>query len=201
MGLSDGLVAGGFSPEYVSTGSHPDVQTPARIAQHPGLWTVYRGMVTFAAKVRATLEPIDNAGSSYLSTGFTPEGTQLSMDLPEDIFQELTEGATKLPRTGEAAARTVPRVQATMTVTLIHLTGDKAARPQTATVRDISTRGVGLEFSEPIHVGCQFAIRLSRRDGSHLWLRCVSARWSPLDATLYSIGAKFVGIFTPAKAA
>ena len=123
------------------------------------------------------------------------------MELPAEIFEELTGGARFQPQTGDAAARAAPRAEATLSVSLILLNGDKSARAQTATIRDLSTRGVGLEFTEPILVDAQFAIRLSLRDGSHLWLRCSSARWSPIADKVYSIGAKFVGIFSPAKAA
>src|SRR5258708_33877906 len=73
--------------------------------------------------------------------------------------------------------------------------GGAPRRP--ATIRDISTRGVGLEFSEPIHVGEAFAVRVRRRDGSPLWLHCLTARWSPLSKNACSIGATFTRIFAP----
>jgi hypothetical protein len=79
----------------------------------------------------------------------------------------------------------------------VRLNGDKNVKPEPATVRDLSARGVGIEFPEPLHVGTPFALRLTRRDGSAVWLRYLSVRWSPVDAKTCSIGAKFTGMTTP----
>ena len=121
------------------------------------------------------------------------------MDLPEEIFRELTAGAQYLPQKGDAEGRTAPRARASLAVTLVRLNGHKLAKPTSATIRDISTRGVGLEFAEPIHVDDSFAIRLPRKDGSYLWLQCLATRWSPLDGKIYLIGARFSGIFAPPR--
>ena len=122
------------------------------------------------------------------------------MELSTEIFQELVGGGKLSPQSGNAELRTVPRFQATVPVTLLLLNGDKQAKPMPATVRDLSTRGVGIEFSEPIHANTAFAIRLQRRDGSPLWLHYISARWSPIDGKIYSVGAKFTGMSAPKTA-
>jgi hypothetical protein len=123
------------------------------------------------------------------------------MELPPDIFQELTAGGRFAPQSAASELRAAPRVQATLSVLLLRLNGDKNAKPMPATVRDLSTRGVGLEFHEPIHVNDPFALRVQRADGSALWIHCVSVRWSHIDGKACSIGAKFTGISMPSSKA
>ena len=115
------------------------------------------------------------------------------MELTPDILQELTDSTAAAPPPAGADGRAVPRLKSTREVTILRL-DDKSARPLTATLRDLSLRGAGLITPEPIHTGCPFAMRLSRRDGSILWLHCVSVRWSPIDAATCSVGAKFTGM-------
>ena len=122
------------------------------------------------------------------------------MEIPELIFQELTAGGKFASTPSGSELRTAPRFIASLPVLLIRLNGDKGAKPMPALVKDISTRGAGLEFTESIHVNDPFAIRLPLRNGTFLWIHCVSARWAPIDGTTCSIGAKFTGIFAPPKA-
>ena len=122
------------------------------------------------------------------------------MEIPAEIFQELTAGGSFASTPPGSELRSVPRFVATLAVLLIRLNGDKNAKPMPATIKDISTRGAGLEFSEPIHVNDPFAIRLPLRNGSFLWIHCVSMRWAPIDGKVCSIGAKFTGLFAPPKA-
>ena len=122
------------------------------------------------------------------------------MKIPPEIFQELISSGSFASTPSGSELRSVPRFVASLAVLLIRLNGDKNAKPLPATVKDISTRGVGLEFSEPIHVSDPFAIRLPLRNGSFLWLHCVSMRWAPISGKVCSIGAKFTGLFAPPKA-
>jgi hypothetical protein len=119
------------------------------------------------------------------------------MELPPEIFEELTVGATCAPQTPGSDKRVTPRVLIRLPVAIVRLTGKKDAKPMPAVVRDLSVRGIGVEFSEPIHADDLFAVRLHRRDGSPLWLHCVCVRWSPIDGKQCSIGAKFTGVFSP----
>ena len=119
------------------------------------------------------------------------------MDLPEEIFQELTSSSTFAPRPSGSEARAAPRLRSTLTVTLIRLNGHKNPKPMQASIIDLSTHGVGLHFSEPIHVNDPFAIRFPRRNGKPVWIQCVSVRWSPIDGKTCSIGARFTGLFAP----
>jgi hypothetical protein len=123
------------------------------------------------------------------------------MELPEDIFQELTAGGRLAPAVKGSTQRCQPRVAASMRVMLLRLNGDRNNKPMAATICDMSISGLGIEFSEPIHVNDGFAVRLQRKDGSAMWLHCVAVRWSPVDAKVYSIGAKFTGFFSPTKPA
>jgi hypothetical protein len=123
------------------------------------------------------------------------------MDLPAEIFQELTAGASFAPQPRGSELRAAPRLRTALTVTLIRLDGDKHTKPLQATITDLSTRGVGLQLSEPIHVNDPFAIRLPRRNGKPVWIQCVSVRWSPIDGKTCSIGARFSGLFAPPKSA
>jgi hypothetical protein len=121
------------------------------------------------------------------------------MELPEDIFQELTAGGRLAPAVKGSQQRSAPRVAASMQVLLLRLNGNRNTKPMQATVCDMSIGGLGIEFSEPIHVNDGFAVRLQRKDGSPMWVYCVAVRWSPVGAKVYSIGAKFTGLFSPAK--
>ena len=86
-----------------------------------------------------------------------------------------------------------------MEVMLVRLGPGRDNTPAPAKVRDLSSRGVGIEFKDSLHVEEPFAIRVPRRDGTALWIYCVTVRWSPLRHDLYSIGAKFTRILQPAK--
>jgi hypothetical protein len=122
------------------------------------------------------------------------------MDLPEEIFKELTIGASFAPQPSGSELRAAPRLRpAPLAVILIRLNGDKNAKPMQATIIDLSTHGVGLQFSEPIHVNDPFAIRLPRRTGKPVWIQCASVRWSPIDGKTCNIGARFTGLFAPPK--
>lgn len=122
------------------------------------------------------------------------------MEIPEPIFQELMAGGKFASTPSGLELRATPRFIASLPILLIRLNGDKDAKPMPALVKDISTRGAGLEFTESIHVNDPFAIRLPFRNGTFLWVHCVSSRWAPIDGTTCSIGAKFTGIFAPPNA-
>ena len=126
------------------------------------------------------------------------------MELPEDIFKELITsgsldraGANGLPAGAEK--RQAPRIRLAIEVLLLRLAHGRDAKPVPATVVDLSTRGVGIETADPIHVGEAFAIRLKRRDGSALWAHYVGVRWSVLGKNRCAIGATFTRMFVPAK--
>ena len=121
------------------------------------------------------------------------------MELSPEIFEELIAGAKIALETPSSDKRITPRILTQLPVTIVRLTGKKDAKPMSAVVRDLSARGIRVEFSEPIHANDLFAVRLSRRDGSPLWVHCMSVRWSPIDGKQYSIGAKFTGVFSPPK--
>jgi hypothetical protein len=121
------------------------------------------------------------------------------MELPAEIIEELAGGAKAAPPTANSDKRMSPRLLTDLPVTIVRLTGKKDGKPMHAVVRDLSARGIGIEFSEPIHVNDLFAVRLHRRDGTPLWLQCMCVRWSPIDGKQYAIGAKFTGTFLPAN--
>jgi hypothetical protein len=123
------------------------------------------------------------------------------MELPEEIFKELTAGAVFDRASPAATQRATPRARVEFDVPLLRLNEGKDARPINVKVVDISAQGVGIESQQPIHSGDPFAIRFKRADGSPLWIQCTTVRWSVLDKNRCAIGAKFVRIITPAAKA
>ena len=121
------------------------------------------------------------------------------MELPQEIFEEMAAGAHFETESTFAEARKASRVRISMEVLLVRLGSSRDPKPMPAKLRDLSSRGVGLEFSEALHVEEAFAIRVIRRDGSPLWIYCQAVRWSPMRDKLFSIGAKFTRLLHPPK--
>ncbi len=122
------------------------------------------------------------------------------MEIPAEIFQQLTAGGHFAPTPIGSESRITPRFTANLPALLIRLNGDKNAKPISATITDLSASGARLEFTEPIHVNDPFAIRLPLRGGSFIWIHCICVRWAYIDRHVCSIGAKFTGMFAPPKA-
>src|SRR5438094_574821 len=114
------------------------------------------------------------------------------MELPPDLFIELSEGARFETDQPFATRRGTPRVSIYIEAMLVRLTAGKAGPPAAVKVNDLSARGVGLEFHETFAVNEPFALRFVRRDGSPLWIHCVVARWQPIGEDRVAVGAKYV---------
>jgi hypothetical protein len=123
------------------------------------------------------------------------------MELPAELFAELTEGAHYEMEPPSARLREARRLRVTMEATIVRLNDGRNSLAMPAVVRDLSSRGIGIECAMAVHVKDQFAIRLMRKSSSPVWIHCEVARWQPIGEKLYVIGAKFTGIFVPPKSA
>ncbi len=121
------------------------------------------------------------------------------MELSPELFVELSEGARFEADAPFANRRSSSRITIAIDATLIRLSSGCTHVPAPAMVRDLSARGVGVEFNEPFQVNEPFALRFTRRDGSPLWIHCVVARWQPIGDNLFAVGAKFVKLLNSPK--
>lgn len=124
------------------------------------------------------------------------------MELPADLFSELAEGARferVIPGSG-AEKRTAARVQISMEASILRLNAGPNVKPMSAQIRDLSSRGIGIECGERFHVTEMFAIRFLRQDGTPVWVQCEVTRWLPVAQDRFAIGAKFEKLLTGAKA-
>jgi PilZ domain len=119
------------------------------------------------------------------------------MELPEEIFKELSAGATFDRSSPGARLRAMPRAKMSIEASVVRLGPGRDSKPVAARVVDLSMHGVGLEMREPIHADEPFAMRLKRKDGSALWIYCMAVRWSVLGKDLCSVGARFSRMITP----
>ena len=139
------------------------------------------------------------------------------MELSAELVAELTEGAHYEMDPPFTSLRDARRVRVTMEATVVRLNGDRPNSPLNAanssvqnvaqnaalpvTIRDLSSRGVGIECAMTVRVHDEFAIRLFRRDGSPLWIHCAVTRWQPIGKNINVIGARFTRIFVPPRPA
>lgn len=128
------------------------------------------------------------------------------MELPAELFTELAERARFEPvgtRGGRGSKRrAAPRVRIALEAAVVRLGAGPKVKPLAVTIRDLSVRGVGFEGPEAFRVTDQFALRLIRADGSAVWVQCEVARWAPIAADRFSIGATFQKFLaTPVKPA
>jgi hypothetical protein len=123
------------------------------------------------------------------------------MELAAELFAELTEGAHYEMEPPMARLREARRLRVTMEATVVRLDEGRNSPPMPAVVRDLSSRGIGIECGMAVHVKDRFAVRLGRKGNTPVWIHCEVARWQPIGEKLYVIGAKFTGIYVPPKSA
>jgi hypothetical protein len=120
------------------------------------------------------------------------------MEITAELFHELCEGAHFEPEeTG--GRREAGRVQICLEGAVLRLSRGPHAKAMAVKVRDLSIRGVCVECPESFHVQEEFALRLTRVDGSPVWIQCSCARWSPISERLFAVGAKFTKMLTSSK--
>jgi hypothetical protein len=121
------------------------------------------------------------------------------MEIPSDLYLELCDGARFEPEDVTEDRRSASRVQISMDAAVVRLSRGPHAKPMAVKIRDLSVRGVGFECPEPFRVQEEFALRLTRLDGSPVWIQCAVGRWTPVTDKLFAIGAKFTKLLTNSK--
>jgi hypothetical protein len=121
------------------------------------------------------------------------------MEISSELFLELSERARFEPEEDTKDRRAAGRVQITLEGAVLRLSKGMNAKPVVVKVRDLSIRGVGFECPETFHVEEEIALRLTRTDGSPVWIQCVVGRWTPISERLFAIGAKFTKLLSNSK--
>lgn len=123
----------------------------------------------------------------------------MHMEISSELFLELSERARFEPEEEGNDRRAAGRVQISLDAAVLRLSRGINAKPMAVKVRDLSIRGVGFECSETFRVEEEFALRLTRPDGSPVWIQCVVGRWTPISERLFAIGAKFTKLLSNSK--
>jgi hypothetical protein len=119
------------------------------------------------------------------------------MEITAELFLELSQHARYEPEEYDGKdRRAIGRVQISLDAAVLRLSRGIHAKPMAVRVRDLSIRGVGFECEERFRVEEEFALRLTRADGSPVWIQCVVGRWTPISDRLFAIGAKFTKLLS-----
>src|SRR5258708_3592182 len=83
-----------------------------------------------------------------------------AIELPPEMFAELTEGAHYEMEPPLSRLREARRVRVKLEATVMRLGKGRETAPMPASVRDLSARGIGIECGMPVHVKDQLAFRV-----------------------------------------
>ncbi|MDB5296320.1 MAG: hypothetical protein JWO31_2303 [Phycisphaerales bacterium] len=118
------------------------------------------------------------------------------MSLSAEQFASVV-GSVERPSVPHHEKRRAPRVVYRARVQIM-LGGGKQVM---TTVRDISSRGVGLMHGEPLEAGSQFVLQLPRGKQTPAALLCTVAYCRQQHASMFVIGAEFTCVLNCAVAA
>src|SRR5439155_25059205 len=112
--------------------------------------------------------------------------------LSAETFEQIIGSVKTDKQTGDERRRSV-RVGVRGNVTIYLLReSDSGLDAAQATVRDISSGGIGLIYNSPLRVGRRFLIRLPRTDDQPLQLVCIVRQCRAVSGGVHLIGAEFV---------
>lgn len=114
------------------------------------------------------------------------------MNLPVALFQEIT-GCADVRGDGSCGRgkRRAGRIPVSLDTHICRIRQGVRQTPVVAKIKEMSIRGIGLIYIEPMQVGEEFLVRLPRKSGAPLWVHCTVARWQPIGPRFSVIGASF----------
>ena len=127
------------------------------------------------------------------------------MEINPEQFSQIVAGIKRASEDGKKPdKRRAPRVEhrATMVITFVDATSTPGGNNSiTVTVRDYSTRGIGILVRQEIAKGAQFTMKLRRTGEPPATMLCTTAHCRKINANLFAVGAEFTCILPEAKAA
>ena len=123
------------------------------------------------------------------------------MDLTEKQFAELVEGIGPAPAGGGGKDKRhgvrEGQQQATVVITLVDVgVPVKVGESLSVTVRDFSSRGIGILLDRKLAKGTRFVAKMTRKSEPPLAVLYTAAHCRQLNAHLYLVGAEFTSLLT-----
>ncbi len=126
------------------------------------------------------------------------------MQINPEQFAEIVAGIKRGTEDGKKPdKRRAPRVEQRSTVVITFVepgTTTSSNNSISVTMRDYSTRGIGILIRQPVEKGAQFVVKIQRKGEAAVPILCTTAHCRKINANLYAVGAEFTCILPEAKA-
>jgi hypothetical protein len=120
------------------------------------------------------------------------------LEINPEQFAKIVEGIKRASEDGKTPdKRRAQRIEqrSSAVITFVDAAPMKTANNSiTVTVRDYSTRGIGILVHEGFPKGTQFIMQMRRQDEPPVSILCTTAHCRMINAHLYAVGAEFTCI-------